>query len=151
MKRVAVVALLGGCSVYEDHVRIEPLFASEDAKLDCDKLCGGPDIHSVNYCTVATSTPRPYLVCELDVLLLSGPQKFQVGVEPPRGFDPPQEGDVALENCQLSACAMPIRARFGHDATSFEVKGCRAAPQLALKPKKYLVCSFRTKTGFTAQ
>ena len=137
MKRVAVVALLGGCSVYEDHVRIEPLFADEDAKLDCDKLCGGPDIHSVNYCTVATSTPRPYLVCELDVLLLSGPQKFRVGV-------------VALENCQLSACAMPIRARFGHDATSFAVKGCRVAPRLALKPKKYLVCSFRTKTDAAA-
>ena len=148
--RALVCVLLAGCSVYEDHVRFQPLFADEN-KLDCDKLCADPEIHSVNYCTVATSQPRPYLVCELDVLLSSTTEKFEVGIEPPRGFAPPPDGAVPLENCPLSACSMPIRARMKDSVQSATVTGCRAAPRLALVPKKYLVCSVRTKTGFTVQ
>lgn len=149
MTRVALVsvAALGACAVYEDHVRILPLTAGETERLDCEKVCADPDIDSVNFCTVATAVARPYLVCELQVRLSSGLHPWQVGIEPPRGFDPTLQGAVALDNCPLAACAMPVRARMGDSAKGFTVTGCRVAQRPpALATAKFLVCSVRTKT-----
>jgi len=155
MTRVALVSAaalgaLGACSVYEDHVRILPL-AAESQNLDCATLCADPDIDSVNFCTVATTTARPYLVCSLQVRLNSGLEPYEVGIEPPRGFDPTLQGAVALENCPLSACALPVHERMGDSATGFTVTGCRVAQRPpALATAKFLVCSVRTKTDSSA-
>jgi len=144
---VAALGALGACAVYEDHVRLLPLTAAESKNLDCEKACAAPDIDSVNFCTVATTAARPYLVCELQVRLSSGLDPWEVGIEPPRGFDPTLQGPVALENCPLTACAMPVRARMGDSAKGFTVTGCRVAQRPhALATKKFLVCSVRTKT-----
>ena len=147
MTRVALVSVvaLAACAVYEDHVRILPLI-DESQDLDCDKLCADPGIHSVNFCTVATATVRPYLVCKLQVRMNSGLDPWEVGIEPPPGFDPTLQGPVALENCPASACAVPVRARMGYSATGFTVTGCRVAPRPARANGKFLVCSVRTKT-----
>ena len=150
MTRVALVsiaAVLGACSVYEDHVRLSPLTRDESEQhIDCEKACADPEIHSVNFCTVATYEPRPYLVCSLQVRLNSGLEPFEVGIEPPRGFDKALQGAVPLENCPVSACALPVHERMGDSATGFTVTGCRVAQGPALTPRKFLVCSVRTKT-----
>ena len=55
MTRVALAAaVLCACSVYEDHVRIVPVVVPEE-DLDCETVCADPEIHSVNFCTVATT------------------------------------------------------------------------------------------------
>lgn len=154
MSRVALAyaVVLGACAIYEDHVRITPL-AADESHLDCEKLCGDAGVHSVNYCTVATYTPRPYLVCELQVRLASGLEPFQIGIEPPRGFDPSLQGAVPLENCPLSACAQPVHDRMGDSATGFTVTGCRVAPRRppTITTTKFLVCSVRTKTDSSVE
>ena len=144
---VAALAALGACAVYEDHVRLRPFTAAESQNLDCEKLCADPDVDSVNFCTLTTTAARPYLVCELQVRLSSGLDPWEVGIEPPRGFDPTLQGPVPLDNCPLAACAMPVRDRMGDSAKGFTVTGCRVAQRPpALATKKFLVCSVRTKT-----
>jgi hypothetical protein len=142
-----VLGALGACAVYEDHVRLVPITAAESEDVDCDRMCAEPGIDSINFCTVASAVARPYLVCTLQVQLNSGVDPWEVGIEPPRGFDPTLQGPVALDNCPLSACAMPVRARMGYSAQGFTVTGCRIAQRPpALATKKFLVCSVRTKT-----
>src|SRR5688572_2846688 len=87
MTRVALVsvAVLGACSVYEDHVRLVPISEAESENINCKKACADPEIDSINFCTVASAVLRPYLVCELLADLSSGPQPFQIGIEPHRG------------------------------------------------------------------
>lgn len=145
-------AALTACAVYEDHVRLSPITAAESENVDCERACADPEIHSVNYCTVATTVARPYLVCEMDVRLSSGLDRWEVGIEPPRGFDTTQQGPVALENCPVNACALPVHERMGDSATGFTVTGCRVAHRPpGLVTKKFLVCSVRTKTKFSVQ
>ncbi len=152
MIRVALVAVLGACVVHEDHVRLATLTDVESEHLDCETACAAPDIDSVNFCTVATTPARPYLICEVQARLSSGLDPWEVGIESPRGFDPTLQGEVALANCPVSACAEPVRNRMGDSVTDVTVTGCRVAPRPpALATKKFLVCSVRTKTDFTVQ
>jgi hypothetical protein len=144
---ITLIATLGACAVYEDHVRLLPLSAAESEHVDCAKMCADPDIDSVNFCTVASAVARPYLICEVEVRLNSGLDPWEVGIEPPRGFDPTLQGTVSLDHCPLSACAVPVRARMGDSAKDIAVTGCRVAQRPpALATKKFLVCSVRTKT-----
>jgi len=149
---VATLGVLGACAVYEDHVRLTPLTAADSETPDCEKVCADRDIHSVNFCTVAAYEARPYLVCSMRVRLNSGLEPFEVGIEPPRGFDPTLQGPVPLENCPVSTCALPVHERMGDSATGFTVTGCRVAQRsAALTPKKFLVCSVRTKTDSSVE
>ena len=142
----ALFVLTGACWwEYQDRVTLTPIFTSE-VPTDCEKACADPEIHSVNFCTVATSEIRPfYLACEARIDFGNGPDDYEAALELPSGFDPTLRGAVDLKFCY--ACAAAVKERMHDSIMTANTTACTVAERPKVyRDTKYLVCSVRTKT-----